>query len=397
MSSRPPQQIEGGEPCASSISNLDRRGTFAPASVSLSDMWFPTRVLVCLLTCGFAEAQERVPQARDAVAEIVRLFDSTRIVMLGEVHGSIQFDDFLKKLVTTRGFTDRVNDVVIEPANARYQGVLDRFIAGEDVTNDQLRPLWEDFVGSPSGAATSPHHGLLTTIRELNRTLPAERKLRVLAGDPPIDWGRVQSRDDISPFLPFRDEHYASVVRYEVLAKRRKALLVMGAFHFQRRDGKPSVIEQQMLNAFVKPYVIIAGSDVVHTYDDVDPRFVAVGQPSPWIAEMKGSWIGALPRWSDGGLIGFPGGVGPNRGAVTQSGTWDQVGDAYLFLGTRDSLITGGEKFDLEGTPYGEEIRRRWKILFPNPPSALPKSDGSTRPLFLRPAPPALPKGPAPQ
>jgi hypothetical protein len=168
---------------------------------------FPTRVLVCQLTlCGVGEAQELVLQARDAVAEIVRLFDSTRIVMLGEVHGSIQFDDFLKKLLTTRGFTDRVNDVVIEPANARYQGVLDRFITGEDVSNDQLRPLWEDFVGSPSGAATSPHHGLLTTIRELNRTLPAERKLRVLAGDPPIDWGRVQSRDDTAPFLPFRDE-----------------------------------------------------------------------------------------------------------------------------------------------------------------------------------------------
>jgi hypothetical protein len=30
------------------------------------------------------------------------------------------------------------------------------------------------------------------------------------------------------PFLGFRDEHHASVVRYDVLALRRKALLIMG-------------------------------------------------------------------------------------------------------------------------------------------------------------------------
>ena len=58
--------------------------------------------------------------------------------------------------------------------------------------------------------------------------------------------------------------------------------------------------------------------------------------------------------------------------------------DAYLFLGSRDTLNTGGEAFDLEGTPYGAELRRRWKITFPNPPVTLPKSDGSIRPLLQR-------------
>jgi hypothetical protein len=125
--------------------------------------------------------------------------------------------------------------------------------------------------------------------------------------------------------------------------------------------------------------VIIAGSDVVHEREDVDARFAAVKDPAAaWILELKGTWIGALPRYTDTPLIGFP----AVRSGGTQSGTWEESADAYLFLGVRDQLTTGGEAFDLEGTPYGAELRRRWKIMLPNPPAALPKSDSSSRPLF---------------
>src|SRR5215469_13145067 len=74
----------------------------------------------------------------------------------------------------------------------------------------------------------------------------------------------------------------------------RKAPLLMGSLHLQRHDGKPTVIEQQMLTASVKPYIVIAGSDVVGTYDDVDARFVQ--HPWPWLMEIKGSWLSSLTR-----------------------------------------------------------------------------------------------------
>lgn len=85
-------------------------------------------------------------------------------------------------------------------------------------------------------------------------------------------------------------------------------------------------------------------------------------------------------------MIGFPA-LGNNP---APAGTWEQVADAYLYLGPRDKLTAGGQVFDLAGTPYGVELRRRWKILFPKPPEALPKLDGSERPLFHR-----LPPAPA--
>jgi hypothetical protein len=234
---------------------------------------------------------------------------------------------------------------------------------------------------------------LYAAFRSVNQRLPKDRRLRVLCGDPPIDWTRVETRDDIAPFLGFRDEHYASVVRYEVLAMRRKALLIMGSGHFQRREGKPGVIEQQMIQAFAKPYVILPGSDIVGTYDDLDARFEQ--QPAPWLMEMKGSWLAGLPRWQESPVIGYP----AMSALKTKMGTWEQTADAYLYLGPRDKLTQGGTAFDLEGTPYGKELRRRWKIIFPKPPDALPKSDGKERPLFQRTATPApaLPRVPAPK
>jgi hypothetical protein len=82
----------------------------------------------------------------------------------------------------------------------------------------------------------------------------------------------------------------------------------------------------------------------------------------------------------------------------TKVWTWEQTADAYLYLGPRNKLTHCGTAFDLERTPYGNELRRRWKIIFPKPPEALPKSDGMERPLFQRVAPPtpALPRVPAP-
>jgi hypothetical protein len=347
-------------------------------------------LLLSFLACIASGQQQTDAKPQPAVKSIIGQFDRYPVVMLGEIHGSIQFDQLLKGLVTAPSFAEHVNDIVVEMGNALHQPILDAYISGADTPLDQLCRVWQDVVGAPGGILLPPYHGLFATVREVNRRLPPEHKIRVLAGDPPIDWKVVSGREDVAPFLSFRDEHYGSVVRYQVLAKRRKALLIMGAGHFMRREGKPGLVEQQVLGSFAKGYVIIAGSDVVHTFDDVDARFAAVSDPAaPWVMPMKGTWVGALPRWSDSPLIGYP---APGSPGAKETGIWEDAADAYLYLGSRDQLTGGGEAFDLEGTPYGNELRRRWKILFPKPPETLPKSDGSVIPLMRRTpaAPPAL-------
>src|SRR6266516_2206744 len=49
---------------------------------------------------------------------------------------------------------------------------------------------------------------------------PAGRQIRVLAGDPPLDWSKITSFDQLRAIAgPQRDIHAASVVEKQVLGK----------------------------------------------------------------------------------------------------------------------------------------------------------------------------------
>ncbi len=73
-------------------------------------------------------------------------------------------------------------------------------------------------------------------VRDVNRTLPQERKLRVLLGDPPIDWDRIKTRADHRAWIEQREWYPAALIELEVLAKQRRALVVYGHGHFQRKN-----------------------------------------------------------------------------------------------------------------------------------------------------------------
>lgn len=195
----------------------------------------------------------------------------------------------------------RVNDIVVEFGNARYQDAIDRYISGENVPIEQAQMAWRDTVGA-LGPVSPVYGDFYAAVRAANLKLPKKRRLRVLLGDPPIDWSDVRSREDIALYLPFRDEFYASVVRYQVLAKARRALLITGEGHVRRAGGRPGPIENELLRALVKPYVILPGSNMVRGYDDLDARFDALAAPS--LIEMKGNWIGDLPGPARGGSAG---------------------------------------------------------------------------------------------
>ena len=322
------------------------------------------------------------PAPQDPVQGIVKLFDTYRIVMLGEIHECRQEYELLDKLIADPGFTARVNDIVMEFGNARYQELVDRYIAGGEVPIEQVQHAWRDTVGA-LGPVSPVYGDFYRAVRDVNRTLPKGRRLRMLLGDPPIDWDRVRSREDVGLYLPFRDGFYASVVRYQVLAKSHRALLIMGEGHFRRSAGHHGAIENELLMAFVKPYVIVPGSDMVRGYDDLDSRFDSL--PAPSLVEMQGSWIGKLPA--------------PGRGG--SAGTLAETADAYLYLGPRDRItVVRNRRSDLEGTPYGRELQRRLTILFDQAPDFLPKPGSSTeQPAFSRtPAPPPpLPSLPKPR
>src|SRR5580704_4843347 len=174
------------------------------------------------------------PRPEKAIQAIVAIFDRFPVVALGMSHRQQDEADFSLALVRDPHFAVTVNDIVVECCNVLYQATLDRYIDGGEVPLEQLQLVWRNTT-QPGSCEPRQHKELLDAVREANHRLPAGHHIRVLAADPPIDWDKIQRPEDIVPFMDQRDTSFASVVEHQVLARHRKALLVIGAAHVLRQ------------------------------------------------------------------------------------------------------------------------------------------------------------------
>lgn len=170
-------------------------------------------------------------QVQNAVDGVLQAFDSYAVVAIGDEHGLQQLGDFYQALLRHPEFAKKVDALVVEYGNARYQDLIDRYVNGEDVPAEDLQKVWSDAVGKIPGGTEVMYPQLFAAVRAVNQSLPDDQKLRILLGDPPIDWSQVQDRSDVEPFQAQRDSHFAQVVTDEVLAKGLKALVIIGSTH----------------------------------------------------------------------------------------------------------------------------------------------------------------------
>lgn len=309
------------------------------------------------------------PKLENATAAVLNAFEAHDIVMFGEIHGNKQEYEWLRSLVATPQFADRVDDIVVETGNSLYQKSVDRYVSGEEVPLEQVQKAWRNVVGV-IGAPSPVYASFYQAVRETNLKRRGKHQMRIVCGDPYIDWEKVKDREDIAPYLGNRDQWYTRVVKDEVLAKRHRALLIMGWGHFLRGfpPGQPTPsIEQQLRSAGAKTHLIVVGTNVTGAYDDIDHRFDS--WPSPAIVSLDVGWVGDLPAMpviSGGSIVLGPIGAGPGPSASASSPPplkLKDVADAMLYLGLRDSLIQVFEtRAELAGTPYGKEVERRLTI-----------------------------------
>lgn len=186
------------------------------------------------LCVGHAQTAVRPPEPVDAINAIVAAARTHDLVTLTDPHGNVQVQAFLLSLIRDPRLSEAVNDIVIEAASARYQDVVDRFVRGEEVPITALRKAWEDHTVANSLGDNAAE--LIRTVREVNASLPDARKLRVIGGDPPIDWDNVTSPKEHRHWIELRDSYPADLIRRQVLDRGRHALVIYGQGHLQRRQ-----------------------------------------------------------------------------------------------------------------------------------------------------------------
>jgi hypothetical protein len=195
-----------------------------------------TRLAVVVLLAPALAAAEKRATPDDPTSVILNAFRTHPIVALGEgQHWNVQGHAYRLSLIRDPRLPTVVNDIVVEFGDARYQHVMDRYVAGGDVPLDELRHVWEDTTMANTVFDMPIYEELFRTVRDVNRSLPAATRLRVLLGDPPIDWAKVSSGEQILDLMYERDAFAADLIRKEVLGKHRRALLLYADGHLFRK------------------------------------------------------------------------------------------------------------------------------------------------------------------
>lgn len=308
-----------------------------------------TRVIVLSTTafcCSTSWAQSSEPILEDPTRAILAAFDKYEVVGMDAAHGNKDLDDLILHLLRDPVFPTKVNDIVVECGNSLYQPVLDRYIAGGDVPLSEVRQVWRNTT-QPMCSVSGFYEILFPLVRRINERLSGERKLRVLAGDPPIDWGKVREH---SQAMMDRDATTAIVMEKEVLSKHRKALMLFGTFHlFHKNKIAPKGLESAVqryetdypgVTMVIGTAMIFDSSTPPPAPGELEARMASWSAPS-LVREVKGTWLMGIDNYF-----------------------FSEMVDAYLYLGPGALALSEPRLAEIfMDKEYMAELRRRAEII----------------------------------
>jgi hypothetical protein len=311
------------------------------------------------------------PKPENATEAILAAFDKYQIVGLDAAHGNQDLDDLILGLIRNPVLPSKINDIAVECGNSFYQPILDRYMAGDAVPLSEVQQTWRNTTQPMCN--TSPfYEELFPLVRKINQKLPLEKRLRVLAGDPPFDWSKLHDPREVP--MGIRDNNIASVMEREVLSKHRKALMLFGTFHLLHGTNVtrrfPSAVE---LYEKHYPGVTLVIDDhegfgnwtALSKYNDEFEARMA-SWPVPTLVQIRGTWLAELldMTWSPG-IIQVRFGIQGPKGEQNEVSpvVWKDFSkkvDAYLYLGPRDLLLREPQPAEiLLDKEYMAELERR--------------------------------------
>jgi hypothetical protein len=308
------------------------------------------------------------PQPAPALPGILAALERYPLVALCEHHHLQEWHDVVTALLHHPLLPERITHIVVEFGNARYQELADRFVLDDrPVANAELEQIWRTAIGGITEWDAPVYAQFFRTVRAINWMLPASRRIRVLLGDSPIDWGRFHGPADadyVLAMLAQRDAHYAAVVEREVLGKGGSALLIAGNDHLLRG-----------LHALGQPQAPNAGSVLAQRHPGalyvVDSLLVPPGPPAdatakrlagilarwprPALAALAGTWLGATTRRLAGGWIN----AGADLASSAAAARYERQADAVLYLGPGAALTASrAEPAIYQSGPYRAFLER---------------------------------------
>jgi len=338
------------------------------------------------------ESKSESIKSINAVDAIIDAYKEHQVVAIGDVHGLVEEREFIISLINTPQFYENVKTIVIETGNAKYQDVADDYVNGENIDINELQKIWRDLTSSGIGPTDKmSNQDLFDSVREINAKLPDDERLRIILGDPAIDWSEIETREDFSPWLMKRDEVYTEAVLENVYKNDMKGLLICGASHFSRSTNSTVGADNQKPKKTILDSIEELYPDSVYLVqihmgfgkdnEHLEEKLEEISTPS--ILLIENTWIGELPSSSSSLNSDVKGNAGYGNASIgsgntekgenekmqkkvmpTEVQTKEEVMDAYLYLGRASSLTINNPPTEIySDNEYYNELNRRHTIV----------------------------------
>ena len=304
-----------------------------------------------------------------AIAGIAKQYDRHPLIMMGEWHRNVQQHVFLRELIRAPAFICRTDDIVIEFGNSRLQPIADAYASGKDVSEADTQSMWRET--DVMFAWNSPvYRQFYETVREVNQKHTCPHPVRLVLGDPPIDWSKITTAKEFEAFGE-RDEFFAGLVEREVLARHHRALLISGVPHALRKlppheegddDGlaEPSaaqLIEKRHPGALFTIAMVTTPAAAQALKMGPPPSFRVVRG-----SELEHADFGLIaPAWKATPIVVN----GKHDWKLDPSNRWPRMGevvDGIIYLGGDETRIFPPTAIYLEPA-YQQQLRKRAAII----------------------------------
>ena len=183
-----------------------------------------------------------------AVADSVAAqFDTHQFVFMGSTHGWRKQHDFQLCLLSRPAFQRRATDVMVEWANPVYQNLVDRYLLRlEPIPIDSLAPVWINTDAPDLWGRLTLMPAFYEAVRAINERLEPAHRIRVIGGNEPIDWSKVQTQDDVARYA-YKSNWAAHVIMEHYTPEpSRRLFVIYGEGHVNRRGTLTAEARQKV-------------------------------------------------------------------------------------------------------------------------------------------------------
>jgi hypothetical protein len=298
-------------------------------------------------------------------------------------------------LIRDPRFAKEVGNVVVEFGDAAEQETIDRYLAGEDVSYQQLRQVWADTAGRLPTVTGLGYLNFFAEVRRVNLGLLSTRRIHVWLGDPSIDWSKVTTRADFAKVAD-RNQYPAELIKSRLLANKLKTLVIYGVGHLGGEGSLAMLIEKAYPGSF---FVITPHYGFIQNECSAAFEKTIAAWPSPALATpVRNSKLQSQLQtpgchFVDASDFHFGKTETETQRAATIARVDDMLsgvrGDALLYLGPAASLTESPISPDLYlDEEFRKEIGRRFQIITGGPMTWPTASDNPMSPHFFHPSDP---------